>query len=43
MTIQAIYEDLGYKSASNFIKAFKNVIEMTPSMYLKLKNEENME
>lgn len=43
MAIQAIYEDLGYKSASNFIKAFKNVIGMTPSMYLKLKNEENME
>lgn len=43
MTIQAIYENLGYKSASNFIKAFKNVMGMTPSMYMKIKSEENEE
>lgn len=35
-TIQAIYEELGYKSASNFIKAFKNVMGMTPSVYQNL-------
>lgn len=36
MTIQAIYESVGYNSASNFIKAFKTVIGMTPSAYQKL-------
>lgn len=36
VTIQAIYEGLGYRSASNFIKAFRGVTSMTPSEYLKL-------
>lgn len=36
VTIQAIYEELGYRSASNFIKAFRAVTSMTPSEYLKL-------
>jgi len=36
MTIQAIYKDLGYSSASNFITAFKNVNGMTPSVYMRL-------
>lgn len=36
MTIQAIYKDLGYSSASNFITAFKKVNGMTPSVYMKL-------
>lgn len=36
LTIQAIYKDLGYSSASNFITAFKKVNGMTPSVYMKL-------
>lgn len=39
LTVQAVYEDLGYKSASNFIKAFKNVIGMTPSQYQRIIKE----
>ena len=37
MTIQAIYEELGYNSAASFIQAFKKVNGMTPSVYQKLK------
>lgn len=33
LTIQAIYKELGYSSASTFIAAFKNVMGMTPSAY----------
>ncbi len=36
MTIQAIYEELGYNSPGSFIQAFKRVNGMTPSMYQKL-------
>lgn len=36
VTIQTIYESLGYSSAAAFINAFKNVNGMTPSAYLKL-------
>lgn len=36
LTIQAIYKDLGYSSASNFIAAFKKVNGMTPSVYMRL-------
>ena len=36
VTIQAIYEQLGYSSASGFINAFRNVNGMTPSAYMKL-------
>lgn len=44
MTIQAIYEELGYNSAASFILAFKKVNGMTPSVYQKLKsgNEQKM-
>ena len=40
MTIQAIYEELGYNSAASFIQAFKKVNGMTPSVYQKLKAQE---
>ena len=39
LTLQAIYESVGFRSASNFIKAFKDVMGMTPSTYLKLVRE----
>lgn len=35
-TIQALSNSLGYSSASNFLRAFKNVNGMTPSTYMKL-------
>lgn len=35
-TIQAIGEDLGYKSPTSFILAFKKIVGMTPSVYQKL-------
>ena len=35
MTMQAIYEELGWKSAASFIAAFKKVNGMTPSEYQK--------
>ena len=35
VTIQTIYEELGYSSAAGFINAFRNVNGMTPSAYLK--------
>ncbi|MGI6222706.1 MAG: helix-turn-helix domain-containing protein [Prevotella sp.] len=35
MTIQAIYEDVGYKNAVSFIRAFKRMYGMTPSEYQK--------
>ena len=33
MTIQAIYEEVGYRNAVSFIRAFKKVNGMTPSEY----------
>ncbi len=39
MTIQAIYEDLGYNSAACFIQAFKKVNGVTPSVYQKLRGK----
>ena len=36
MTLQAIYEELGYNSAASFIQSFKKVNGMTPSQYQKL-------
>jgi len=36
MTIQAIYEQLGYQSAASFITAFKKSVGMTPSIYQRL-------
>ncbi len=41
-TMQTIYEDVGYKSASSFIRAFKKMYNMTPSEYLRLSPEEEM-
>lgn len=35
-TIQAISEEVGYKSSTNFIIAFKKLVGMTPSVYQKL-------
>lgn len=43
MTIQAIYEELGFNSASSFIQAFKNVCGMTPSVYQKLAEQKERE
>jgi len=41
MTIQAIYEQLGYQSAASFISAFKKSVGMTPSRYQKLVREQH--
>lgn len=35
ITIQGIYQDLGYNSATSFIQAFKKINGMTPSQFLK--------
>ena len=35
-TMQAIYEEVGYRSASSFIRAFKKIYNMTPSEYIRL-------
>jgi len=43
MTIQAIYEELGFNAASSFIQAFKNVCGMTPSVYQKLAEQKDKE
>ncbi len=34
-TIQTIAEEIGYKSSTTFIKAFKDRVQMTPSDYIK--------
>lgn len=41
LTIQAIAQSVGYNSQTNFIKTFKRIIGMTPSMYQKLSREMN--
>ena len=41
VTIQAIYQDLGYKTATGFIQAFRKINGMTPSQYQKLKREQS--
>ena len=38
-TIQAISEEVGYKSSNSFIIAFKKLVGMTPSVYQKLSLE----
>lgn len=43
MTLQAIYEDLGYNSAASFIQAFKNVNGMTPSTYQRLARQKRQQ
>lgn len=40
LTIQAIYEAVGYRAASSFISAFKKEMGMTPSVYLRLQREQ---
>jgi len=35
MTIQAIYEEVGYTNAVSFIRAFKRMYGITPSEYQK--------
>ena len=35
-TIQAVGEEVGYKSSTSFIQAFKKLVGMTPSVYQKL-------
>jgi YesN/AraC family two-component response regulator len=41
MTIQAIYEEVGYRNAVNFIRVFKKVMGMTPSVYQRLSQEKD--
>lgn len=36
LTIQAVAEDVGYRSSTSFIQAFKRIVGMTPSVYQKL-------
>lgn len=38
-TLQAIYEEVGYKNAASFIRAFRKVNGMTPSDYQRLATE----
>jgi YesN/AraC family two-component response regulator len=42
-TIQAIYRELGYKTAAGFIQAFRKVNGMTPSQYQKLCKQRSVE
>ncbi len=42
-TMQVIYEEVGYKSASSFIRAFKRVYNMTPSEFQKIAIEKGNE
>ena len=43
MTIQAIYEEVGYKNAVSFIRAFKRMYGITPSEYQKKAAEKRQE
>ena len=38
-TIRAIYESVGYRNAASFIRAFKNIKGMTPSIYQRIYKE----
>lgn len=40
MTIQAVYEEVGYTNAVSFIRAFRKINGMTPSEYLKISRED---
>ena len=39
-TLQAVYEQVGYKNAVSFIRAFRKVYGMTPTEYRRIINEE---
>lgn len=39
-TMQVIYEEVGYKNASSFIRAFKKIYNMTPSEFQRLSDGE---
>ena len=39
ITIQAIAEEVGYKSSTSFIQAFKKLVGMTPSVYQNLSRQ----
>ena len=43
MTIQAIYEEVGYSNAVSFIRAFKRMYGITPSEYQKKVSEKRQE
>lgn len=43
LTIEAIYRELGYKTAAGFIQAFRKINGMTPSQYQKLAREREKE
>lgn len=43
MTIQAIYEELGYNTAASFVQAFKKINGMTPSLYQKIARQNEQE
>ncbi|WP_144283431.1 helix-turn-helix domain-containing protein [Chryseobacterium echinoideorum] len=40
-TIQTISEEIGYKSATTFVKAFKERVQITPSDYIKQLTDQN--
>ena len=39
ITIQAVYEEVGYTNAASFIRAFKKEMGMNPSVYQKLEED----
>lgn len=39
-TLQAVYEQVGYKNAASFIRAFRKVYGMTPTEYRRIINDE---
>ena len=43
MTIQAVYEEVGYTNAVSFIRAFRKINGMTPSEYQKISREDTTE
>ncbi len=43
MTIQAVYEEVGYTNAVSFIRAFRKINGMTPSEYQKISRDDKNE
>lgn len=43
ITIQAIAEEVGYKSSTSFIQAFKRIVGVTPAVYQRLSAEKDSE